>query len=300
MRAPPIYVEIPIAGAMDDLWEKTQNPVLHQRWDLRFSVIEYLPRQPGEPQRFLYATRIGAGLRIEGAGESTGTHDDTSGERTSALKFWSDDTKSLIETGSGYWKYIPRGGSVRFLTWYDYRTRFGVMGHVVDGLFFRPLISWATAWSFDRLRLWIEKGIAPEESRDRMLVHALARMAVALVWFYQGLVPKLLFPSADEVAMMLAAGVSERVLTPLGGLEMALGAAVALFWRRSWPLWLTVAAMLAATGTVALIAPQYLAGAFNAVTLNLSVAALAGVALLTRANLPSASRCLRRPAEGGA
>lgn len=34
---------------------------------------------------------------------------------------------------------------------------------------FHPLIGWATAWSFDRLRLWIERGIPPEVSRDRAL-----------------------------------------------------------------------------------------------------------------------------------
>jgi hypothetical protein len=68
-----IYVESLVRGEMDELWDKTQEPKLHQRWDLRFSDIEYLPRQPGEPQRFLYATRIGAGARIEGAGESVGT-----------------------------------------------------------------------------------------------------------------------------------------------------------------------------------------------------------------------------------
>lgn len=87
-----IYVEIFIRGKMDDIWEKTQNPALHQRWDLRFSEISYLPRGENEPQRFLYATCIGAGLRIAGSGESTGERED-SGQRTSALKFWSEDSK---------------------------------------------------------------------------------------------------------------------------------------------------------------------------------------------------------------
>jgi hypothetical protein len=96
-----IYVEIFIRAPMEDLWQKTQEPKLHERWDLRFSRIDYLPRQPDEPQRFLYSTRIGAGIRIDGEGESTGEHDGASGQRTSALKFWSKDPKSLIEVGSG-------------------------------------------------------------------------------------------------------------------------------------------------------------------------------------------------------
>src|SRR5260370_21842410 len=101
-----IYVEIAIRCSMDELWEKTQNPELHQRWDLRFTQIEYLPREPEEPQKFLYSTRIGFGLKIAGSGESTGTRNCDDVTRTSSLKFWSADLKSLIKVGSGYWKYV--------------------------------------------------------------------------------------------------------------------------------------------------------------------------------------------------
>ncbi|MDQ1409633.1 MAG: hypothetical protein QOJ41_1368, partial [Acidobacteriaceae bacterium] len=135
-----IYVEIPIRANMDELWEKTQNPQLHERWDLRFTQIEYLPRQGNDPQKFLYRTRIGFGLQIDGNGESTGTRDGESGQRTSSLKFWSEDRKSLIKTGSGYWKYVPNENAIRFLTWYDYETRFGAFGKLIDRLLFRPLL----------------------------------------------------------------------------------------------------------------------------------------------------------------
>jgi hypothetical protein len=96
-----IYVEILIRGGMDELWEKTQEPKLHQRWDFRFSEIDYLPREPREAQKFIYATHIGAGVRIEGAGESTGERNDSNGQRTSALKFWSDD-QSVPAIGSRF------------------------------------------------------------------------------------------------------------------------------------------------------------------------------------------------------
>src|SRR5260221_2496487 len=122
-----IYVEIFIRGSMADLWEKTQNPSLHQRWDFRFTDIEYLPPH-GDVQRLLYATRIGFGVRISGEGETVGTFGAENGERSSALKFWSDDPKSLILKGSGYWKYIPQANGIRFLTWYDYQIRFGIVG----------------------------------------------------------------------------------------------------------------------------------------------------------------------------
>jgi hypothetical protein len=64
---PGIYVEILICADADEIWRRTQIPDLHERWDLRFTAIEYLPRRSeDEPQRFVYSTRIGFGLSIEG------------------------------------------------------------------------------------------------------------------------------------------------------------------------------------------------------------------------------------------
>jgi len=294
-----IYVEILIRGSMDELWGKTQEPKLHQRWDLRFSEIDYLPRQPGEPQKFLYATRIGAGMRIEGAGESTGEHSDASGQRTSALKFWSEDPKSLIKNGSGYWKYVPAAGGVRFFTFYDYQTRFGVLGKTVDRLFFRLAIGWATAWSFDRLRLWIEQGIPPEVSRRQALSYALSRLAVAFIWLYHGLIPKLIYHNADELRLLQDAGVARpslmTALSRFGWAEVCFAVVLVVWWRSRWPLWLAMIAMLAATLSVSLTSPSYLSAAFNPVTLNLAVISLSAVSLLMRTNLPSARNCRRKP-----
>lgn len=296
-----IYVEIFIRGTMEDIWQKTQEPKLHQRWDLRFSEIDYLPRLPGETQKFLYFTRIGAGLGINGEGESTGERDNPSGERTSALKFWSKDRKSLIEIGSGYWQYTPRESGIRFLTSYDYRTRFGAIGRIIDSVIFRPLIGWATAWSFDRLRLWIEKGVTPEVSRDRAVVHGISRLALAFIWFYHGLVPKLLCHNRDELRMLTDAGVSSShllsVVTFFGCLEVAFGVLLVIFWRSRWPLWCTLVAMFAGTIAVSIHSPAYLTAAFNPLTLNLAVASLAAIAILAMIDLPTAKNCLRRPPE---
>src|SRR6267378_4935618 len=233
-----IYVEILIRSSMDNLWEKTQNPKLHQRWDLRFSEIDYLPRKPGEAREFLYATRIGGGLRIEGAGESTGERDDASGQRTSALKFWSDDPKSLIKLGSGYWKYIPGSSGTRFITWYDYRTRFGIIGRIVDRVFFRPLLGWATAWSFDRLRLWIERGVLPEVSQVRALVYLVARSTIAFIWLYHGLVPKLLYHDPIELDLLSRIGTPNShllaIMTSLGLIEICIASLLLIFWQSRW------------------------------------------------------------------
>lgn len=296
-----IYVENRLHGDMDELWRKTQEPDQHQRWDLRFSEITYLPRPDNtQPQRFLYATRIGFGLRIHGEGESTGNHE-SADQRVSALRFWSDDPKSLIEEGSGYWKYLQTNDGIRFLTWYDYRTRFGGAGRLFDRAVFRPLIGWATAWSFDRLRLWIEQGIPPAVSLRNSAIHALARLTLASVWLYHGLVPKLILHHPDELAMLtqagLSAGAAQVAVRLVGGAEVAFGLLLLFGWRSRRLLLANIPLMLLALASVARSSPQYLVAAFNPLTLNLSVIALALAAYLASAALPSARRCLRRPPE---
>jgi hypothetical protein len=277
-----IYVEIPIRSSMDELWEKTQNPRLHQRWDLRFNQIEYLPREAGEPQKFLYRTRIGFGFTIDGNGESTGTRDGEGGARTSSLKFWSSDPRSLIKVGSGYWKYVPTETEIRFFTWYDYETRLSVLGRVIDACICRPLLGWATAWSFDRLRLWIERGIPPEVSQDRALIYLVARGTMAFIWLYHGLVPKLLYHDAIELDLLSRIGTPgsrlQAAATVAGLVELIFSFLLVALWRQSWPLWLTLGLMLFGIPVVAITAPTYLSAAFNPLTLNLAVAALAASA----------------------
>jgi hypothetical protein len=289
-----IYVEIQICAGVDKVWRRSQVPDLHELWDLRFSAIDYLPRHSEEePQRFRYSTRLGFGLRIDGEGESTGTRADAAGLRTSALKFWSADPKSLIEEGSGYWQYVPTAGGMRFLTWYDYRTRFGAPGRLIDRLLFRPLIGWATAWSFDRLRLWIDRGVPPQFSMRMALIHALARFGIAFTWLWQGLVPKLLFANVDERAMIVGAGLPLGFLPAIGLLELAFAVLTLGLWRWRPFFLLNGLAMAGALLAVALKSPSYLAGAFNPVTLNVAVAILSIIGYFAAAETPSASRCLR-------
>ncbi len=295
-----IYVEILVRAPMDTLWTHTQTPALHERWDLRFSRIEYLQKShESEVQRFRYTTRIGFGLEVSGEGETVGQRDLPDGSRSSALRFGSGEPLSIIQEGSGYWKYIPTADGVRFLTWYDYRTRFGPAGALFDRLIFRPLIGWATAWSFDRLRLWLERRVDPAQAVRQTLVHVIARTALAVIFAYQGLVPKLMARHIDEIAMLGDAGVSGDVtsiaLNALGISELAFAAALLLAWRKPWPALLCLVLMPIITAAVWLRSPQFFEAAFNPFTLNLAVASLAAIDLLVLAGVPSAARCLRSP-----
>lgn len=301
MWGKPIYVQIDIDGEIDRLWELTQTPHLHREWDLRFTDIEYLPRDDDtQPQRFLYATRIGFGMRIDGKGETVGVRHTDDGSRSSALKFWSDDPKSLIREGSGYWKYIPlRSGdkpAVRFITGYDYQVRYGIIGRIFDCLIFRPIIGWATAWSFDRLRLWVETGTHPKRVMIQAATYSVARLLIAFTWIYHGLIPKLLLAHSEELRMMEASGLGRDPdrLRMIGVIEVAVGLATLVLWRWAWPLWFTLVGMIAATLTVAFASPSDLVMPFNAITFNGAVFGLTVIALLNRHDLPSARRCIRR------
>ncbi|MDE0428245.1 MAG: DoxX-like family protein [Caldilineaceae bacterium] len=294
-----IYVEISIRGTLDELRRRTQVPVLHERWDLRFTSIEYLERADDSPvQLFRYSTRIGFGRKIEGWGEMVGERLDANA-RASALKFGSDDPRSLISSGFGYWKFEQIGEELRFVTGFDYDVRWGLIGRVFDCLFFRPLLGWATAWSFDRLRLWIEQEKEPQQAARQALIHAVAATALAFLWTWQGLVPKLWALHSAEVELSLATGIPESMapwlLRVLGAAEVVFGLAYPFFARRGWPWLLTAGSMAVGLLVVLTAAPDLVQGPFSPLVLNFSMAALAVIGLMSLRDLPSARRCLRRP-----
>jgi hypothetical protein len=288
-----IFVERLIRGDLEAVWEKTQDPKQHERWDLRFSTIDYVPMGEDKVQRFTYTTRLGFGLKISGWGESVGTKLED-GKRTSALKFGSDQRTSLIEEGSGYWQYEQEGDLVRFHTVYDYRVRFGGLGRVVDSIMFRPLIAWATALSFDRMGLWIERGLDPEATFRTWVIFRASSLALAFVWAYHALVPKLLSREA-ELAPLLEWGIPPVAADPMLNasivIECLMGLAFLFLSKQVWPWIITLVAMpLLAVGAV-LQEPSRAIAPFNPITLNLAVACLAFVGLMARKDAPSASNC---------
>lgn len=116
--------------------------------------------------------------------------------------------------------------------------------------------------------------------------YAICRLSVAFAWFYHGLVPKLLGPHPDEIAMSMAFGLSRQNAIQLGlvagAAEIAFAVAILVFWRQRWPLLLSAVSMIGLLVFVAVAAPAFLVGAFNAVTTNLCVLALSVVAIRLR------------------
>jgi hypothetical protein len=153
----PLWVETTIHAPLERVWELTQAPEEHVRWDLRFSRVVPVADLPGGGWRFRYERSM-PGHVITGTGTSLGERERPDGTRTSALRFDTADRLSPLRGGRGYWRYVPVDGGVRFVTGYDYEPG---LGRAADRLL-RPVVLWMTAWSFDRLRIWAEEGTPPE------------------------------------------------------------------------------------------------------------------------------------------
>jgi len=152
-----LYVEVLIRADIEAVWQATQDTEQHPRWDARFSRITRIADLVGGGYRFRYERRL-PGHVIVGTGISLGDKLRADGTRTSALRFDTDDRLSPLRSGRGYWRYVSTPEGVRFITGYDYTPGFGRGVDVI----LRPIVLWLTAWSFDRLRIWLEEGVPPE------------------------------------------------------------------------------------------------------------------------------------------
>lgn len=299
MPRKPIYVEIDMDAPIDKVWEYTQNPKLHEQWDLRFSEINYLPKEAEDaPQLFTYKTKILPQLVVEGWGESKGTHHKKDGTKTSSLHFGTEQMISPIAKGRGYWQYVSKGESVTFLTQYDYDVRFGIFGKIID-LLFRPIMGWATALSFDVLRRWITSGEPPKLQYRRFFISAFISFLFFFIWFYQGLVPKVISVHPDEVALLSAlsnieGSTAQLAVQIIGALEIIFS----LFWlmpikkRQLYIIQLILLPILTISAIVA--SSSTINGPFNVVTFNLTLIVLSLIGLLNQYNLPTAKSCKRK------
>ena len=298
MKKKPIYVEIQMDAPMDEIWEYTQNPRLHEQWDLRFSSITYLPKEEDDAsQTFTYETKVFPSLKIQGWGVSKGTHSKENGTKTSSLHFGTEQKISPIVEGKGYWKYIPNGNRVTFLTQYDYEARFGTVGRIAD-YFFRPLIGWATALSFDVLKRWLEKGESPASQYKRFFSTTLINCLFFFIWFYHGLLPKIVFQQREELEFFFQLGMNShtaQLLVNVVGIGEIL---FALLWllpirkRGLYQLQILIFPLLTA---LSLIGNFQLAGAaFNPITFNSALFILSIVGFLFSDDLPTATSCIRK------
>jgi uncharacterized membrane protein YphA (DoxX/SURF4 family) len=134
--------------------------------------------------------------------------------------------------------------------------------------------------------------------RNSSVTLTICRIAIAFVWIYQGIFPKLLGPHPDEIAMGMAFGLTEQdaLLSSYasGAMEIVFGLLVLWLYRMRWPYVVTAAAMVVLFLFTAVYAPQWLYSAFNSTTLNLAVFALSIVALAEITRLESSNSLFSR------
>jgi hypothetical protein len=293
-----LYIETKIKCDLDTLWAHTQEPARHQQWDLRFTEIKYLPKDGQiDTQKFLYSTKIGFGFKVDGIGESVATKAKENGESTSVLKFSSDNNLSVIKKGSGYWKYIPESDGIKFSTGYDYKTRWGIFGQVFDKFIFRRLMIWATAWSFDCLKNWIEKGLQPSQMIKAQFTVFVSSIALSLVWIYQGLIPKLIFADSGEIEILKQSGLftgnEKSVLSFIGWTEILFGLTILTIHKKSVHF-INIIALLLLSAAAILSNSIIFTFPFNPFSLNISMIGISIIALINFEYLPKASNCITK------
>ncbi|MBC5637441.1 DoxX-like family protein [Ornithinibacillus sp. BX22] len=301
MRSKPIYVETTIEAGMDKVWKATQDPGLHQQWDLRFSEITYMPKEEGKPQEFLYKTNIGFGISVQGWGKSVGSFHAEDGSRTSSLHFGTNQKISIIKEGRGYWKYIPnqQNQSLQFLTQYNYEPSFGKVGRFIDHFLFRPLMGWATALSFDVLKRWMEKEETPASQFIRFFSHVMLSIFFMFIWLYHGIVPKLVAMHPEEMMMVtntlpLTMKQGELIVLTVGVIEVLIGI-IWIFYPYKRRLFYIQAILFPVLMLAAIVSNvEYLVQPFNPLTFNLALFVLSIIGIVISKDVPTARNCNRK------
>ncbi|MEM8734772.1 MAG: DoxX-like family protein [Planctomycetota bacterium] len=114
----------------------------------------------------------------------------------------------------------------------------------------------------------------------------IARVGVAFVWIYHGLVPKLWLQHASEMELIRSAPVPvdpKSALAVAGFAEVLLGCWILVFWRSLQPIYFSIAAFLLLLAGAAATATDVLGAAFNPVSLSVAAVALCSIHILLRA-----------------
>lgn len=113
-------------------------------------------------------------------------------------------------------------------------------------------------------------------------INSLSRAALAFVFIYHGLVPKILWLSKTEIAITNAHHLPSPLMPWIAGIsELALGICILVLRRSLVPVYLSAALLIGLLFDTLLMMPSLLIEAFNPVTINLVSLAMAYFAIIT-------------------
>lgn len=103
--------------------------------------------------------------------------------------------------------------------------------------------------------------------------YALSRSAIALIWIYHGLIPKIIFQHSTELELVAKGPLvySEETTIILAGVcEVLIGSCVLICWNQSWPIAVSLFGFSALLIGAVVVSPGLAIQAFNPITLTLS------------------------------
>lgn len=118
-------------------------------------------------------------------------------------------------------------------------------------------------------------------------IYILSRCALAVIFFYHGLIPKLLLQHEQEVLMndtLMPFVPEQTALMVSGWMEIALAICFLVFYRNLWLNYVAIFFLVSVTAAIAVQLPELMAYAFNPFSLNLAVVVLAIINILANQN----------------
>ncbi|WP_228157486.1 DoxX-like family protein [Acinetobacter sp. AM] len=108
-------------------------------------------------------------------------------------------------------------------------------------------------------------------------------MSLAILWIYQGLIPKILFQADDERRIWMLQGFNEHTALSLmqysGAIEIIFGALFLTGYKTLALHYLNIVGMLGLSFLILLVDPHYFTQAFNPFVMNIAMMALSLTAI---------------------
>lgn len=108
-------------------------------------------------------------------------------------------------------------------------------------------------------------------------------MSLAILWIYQGLIPKILFQADDERRIWMLQGFNDQAAISLmqysGAIEIIFGALFLTGYKTLALHYLNIVGMLGLSFLILIVAPHYFTQAFNPFVMNIAMLALSLTAI---------------------
>lgn len=108
-------------------------------------------------------------------------------------------------------------------------------------------------------------------------------MSLAILWIYQGLIPKIIFKANDERRIWMLQGFNEHTALSLmqysGAIEIIFGALFLTGYKTLALHYLNIVGMLGLSFLILLVDPHYFTQAFNPFVMNIAMLALSLTAI---------------------